>query len=210
MSRCGGNRGGIVKVLLIIFGVIFLCMVIGAVYVGMHWRSWTADVANVAVQGVLRDSGLPPDQQQSILAEVKQLGDDFKTGRISTEHISRVAKAISDSPLIPLAGVQLARHKYIEPSDMSEKEKAEAVLSLQRFARGVYEKKISKEELNEAVKPVADLRDNGSWKIKDNPTRMEIEQFVANVKARADAAMIPNEPFDVNIAEELKKAIHGG
>lgn len=210
MSRPGGNRGGIVKILLIIFGVIFLCMIIGAIYVGMHWKSWTAEFANVAVQGVLKDSGLPPDQQQSILTEVKQLGDDFKTGKISTEQIGKVAKSISESPLIPLAGVQLARHQYIEPSDMNEKEKAEAILSLQRFARGVYEKKISKEELNEAVKPVADLRNNGNWKIKDNPTRMEIDQFVANVKARADAAMIPNEPFEVNIAEEVKKALHGG
>jgi hypothetical protein len=39
---------------------------------------------------------------------------------------------------------------------------------------------------------------------------MEIDEFVANAKARADAAMIPNEPYDLNIAEELKKAIHGG
>jgi hypothetical protein len=184
-------------------------MIIGAVYVGMHWRTWTAEVANVAVQGVLKDSGLPPDQQESILAEVKQLGDDFKSGKISTEQIGKVAKAISDSPLIPLAGVQLARVKFIEPSDMTEKEKAEAILSLQRFARGVYEKKISKDELDEAVKPVAEVRGNNNWKIKDNPTRMEIDQFIANVKAKADAAMIPNEPFDVNIAEELKKAIHG-
>ena len=51
---------------------------------------------------------------------------------------------------------------------------------------------------------------NGRWKIKDNPTRMEIDQFIANAKASADAAMIPNEPFDLNIADELKKAIHGG
>jgi hypothetical protein len=36
---------------------------------------------------------------------------------------------------------------------------------------------------------------------------MELEQFLANAKAKADAANIPNEPFDLNIAEELRKAI---
>ena len=46
--------------------------------------------------------------------------------------------------------------------------------------------------------------------MKENPTRMELDQFIANCKARADAAMIPNEPFDLNIAEELTKVIHGG
>jgi hypothetical protein len=39
---------------------------------------------------------------------------------------------------------------------------------------------------------------------------MELDQFIANCKASADAAMIPNEPFDLNIAEELTKVIHGG
>lgn len=209
MSRQGGNRGGIVKVLLIIFGVIFLCMIIGAVYVGMHWRGYVASFANVAAQGMIKESGLPEDQKESILAEVRQFGDDFKSGKISANKLANVAKTISEGPLIPVAGVQLARHKYIEPSTMTEQEKAEAVLSLQRFARGVYEKKISRSELDEAVKPVAELRNN-NFKIKDNPTRMEIDQFIANVKARADAAMIPDEPFDVNIADELKKAIHGG
>lgn len=210
MSRIGNNRGGILKVLLIIFGVIFLCMIVGGIYVAMHWKGWAADFANVAAQGMIKDSGLPADQRESILAEVKQLGDDFKNGKITTERLGQVAKTISESPLVPLAGVQMARQQYIEPSDMTEQEKAAANLAIQRFARGVYEKKISKEELDDAVKPVADLRNNGSWKIKDHPTRMEVDEFVANVKARADAAMIPNEPFEVNIADELKKAIHGG
>ena len=93
---------------------------------------------------------------------------------------------------------------------MSEQEKADAILAVQRVARGVYEKKISKEEIDEITKPIADLRRNRNWTLKENPTRMEIDQFIANAKAAADAAMIPNEPFDLNIAEELKRAIHGG
>jgi predicted acetyltransferase len=111
--------------------------------------------------------------------------------------------------LLPLAGVQAARQKYIEPSDMTPKEKEAAILTLQRFARGVHEKKIQKEAIDDVVKPVAELMPNGRWKLKDKPTRMEIDQFLENAKAKADDAMIPNEPFDLNIADELKKAIHG-
>src|SRR5678816_1454441 len=118
MKRFSGNRGGILKVLLIIFGVLFLCVVLGAVYVAMHWKQWTADFANVAAQELIRDSGLPDDQREKILADIRQLGDDFKTGKISTEELSRVVKTVSESPLVPLAGVQVARHQYIEPSDM--------------------------------------------------------------------------------------------
>ena len=210
MNRFSGNRGGVLKVLLIIFGLIFLCVVVTGIYAAMKWKSWAADFANIAAQEVVKDSGLPDGQKSEILAEIKQLGEDFKSGKISTEELAHVAQAINESPLIPLAGVQVARQKYIEPSTMSEREKADAILAVQRFARGVHEKKISKDTLNDVMKPVAELRPNGQWRPKDNPTRMEIDQFVANAKARADEAMIPNEPFDLNIAEELRKAIHEG
>ena len=209
MWKNRGNRGGVVKVLLIILGAIVLCMVIAGIYVGTHWKGWVATAANAATQQIVNDSGLPQDQRDSIIADIRQLGDDFKSGKISTEELGRITKALADGPLLPLAGVQAARQKYIEPSDMTAKEKDEAILTLQRFARGVHEKKIKKEEINDVVKPVAELMPNARWRLKDHPTRMEIDQFIANAKARADDAMIPNEPFDLNIADELKKAIHG-
>jgi len=209
MSRLKSNRGGALKIVLIILGALFLLLVVTGIYVATHWKGWTADFANVAAQQVIKESGLPDDQRDAIMSEIKQLGDDFKSGRISTEELGRVAKAIADSPLIPLAGVQAARHKYVEPSDMSPKEKDAAIRSLQRFARGVHEKKIPKDTIDDVIKPVAEIKPNSRWSLKDNPTRMELDQFIANVKARADDAKIPNEPFDLNIADELRKAIRG-
>jgi hypothetical protein len=209
MSRLSGNRGGILKVLLIIFGVVLLLCVISGIYVAMHWKGWAADFANVAAQEVIREAGLPENQRDAILSEVKQFGEDFKAGRVTMEELGRVAKAIADSPVLPVAGVQAAQYKYIEPSDMSPDEKAAGVRSLQRFARGVHERKISKEIVDDVIKPVAEMKPNGRWSIKDNPTRMELDQFIDNAKARADEAMIPNEPFDLDIADELRKAIRG-
>jgi hypothetical protein len=91
---------------------------------------------------------------------------------------------------------------------MKPKEKADAILNMQRLARGMYEKKIPKEDVNDIVKPVSELKPNGRWSLKANPTRPELDQFIANAKARADQANIPKEPFDLNIADELRKAIH--
>jgi hypothetical protein len=209
MLRNRGNRGGILKVLLIVLGAIVLCMVIAGIYVGTHWKGWVANTANIATQQIVRDSGLPQEQRDSIIADIKQLGDDFKSGRISTDELGRITKALADGPLLSLAGVQAARQKYVEPSDLTSKEKDEAILTLQRFARGVHEKKIKKEEIDDVVKPVAELMPNGRWRLKDKPTRMELDQFLENAKSKADDAKIPNEPFDLNIADELQKTIHG-
>jgi len=204
-----GNRGGVAKIILIVLGVILLCVALGAIYVAMNWKSWTVNIANIATENIVKESGLPDDQKVEILSEIKQLGFDFKSGKISTQQMAEVVKSISEGPLIPLAGVQMARHKYIEPSSMATTEKEAAILTVQRFARGIYEKKIPKQELDEVVKPISEPSPNGRWRLKDNPTELEISQFVANAKVRADAAMIPDEPFDLNIADELKKAIRG-
>jgi len=59
------------------------------------------------------------------------------------------------------------------------------------------------------VKPVTELMPNGRWRLKDKPTRMELDQFIENAKSRADDAKVPDEPYELNFAEELRKAIHG-
>lgn len=207
MNRFNGNRGGVLKILLIVFGVIFICLIGIGVYIAMNWRNWAADVTNVAAQQIIKESGLPEDQKQTILSDIKNLGEDFKTGRVSMQEMARILDSVQKGPLIPLAAVQTVRQKYIEPSNMTAEEKAVAMLTVQRYARGVYEKKIPKEDLEDTVKPIAELHGTSNWTLKDNPTRMEIDQFLANAKAKADAADIPNEPYDLNIAEELRKAI---
>jgi hypothetical protein len=202
------NRGSALKIVLIVLGAICLLVVISGIYVATHWKGWAATFAYQASQGLVKESGLPDDQRETILTEIRQLGDDFKSGKINNEDMAHIVKTISESPLLPLAGVQAVRTKYIEKSDMTPKEKSAAILDMQRFARGVYEKKINPDEVKDIVKPVSDIGSNGRWKLKENPTRMELEQFIANARARADLAKIPNESFDLNIAEELKKAIH--
>ena len=208
MARMRGNRGGVLQIVLIVIGVIVLIAVCAGIYVALNWKGWAATAAYAASQAVVQDSGLPEDQRAGILSEVRQLGDDFKTGKITTQQMGLIVQTISEGPLLPLAGVQAARTKYIEPSNMKPKEKADAILNLQRLARGMYEKKIPKEDVNDIVKPVSDLKPNGRWALKANLTRLELDQFIANAKARADKADIPKEPFDLNIADELKKAIH--
>ncbi len=165
MTRFSGNRGGILKVLLIIFGVIFLCVVIGGIYVAMNLKNGL----RILQMSPHRNSSKSPDfrmtRGNTILAEIKQLGDDFKTGKVTTEELGRVAKTITESPLIPLAGVQMARHKYIEPSDMTEAEKAEANSRGPAICPRASMKRKSRRKLSTRLPSRSrDERQNGGWK----------------------------------------------
>lgn len=201
------DRGSILAGCLAALAIVLVVLIAGGVYVYLNWRGWAAAGVQSISAEVVKESGLPQDQKDRLLVEVTRVTDDFKAGKISLAQVKRMGEEIVESPLLPLAGVEAARQNYLEPSDMTADEKAAADRSLQRFARGVYEKKIPKDAIKDAAKPVIELKDNGHWELKDKPTRMELDQFIANVKARADEAGVPDEPFDLNIAEELKKAI---
>lgn len=201
------RRGGAATGCLIVLAILVLALIGGGVYVYMNWKGWAAAGVQAVAREVVNNSDLPDDQKTAILGEITTLTEDFKAGKVSLEELQRVGEAVAESPLIPLAGVAAARQKYIEPSDMTEEEKAAAIRALQRFARGVHEKKIPAESIEDVVKPITTLRPDGQWELKEKPTRLELDQFVENARSRADAAEIPDEPFDLNIAEELKKAI---
>jgi hypothetical protein len=80
MTRLKGSHGGILKVLLIIFGVLFLCVVLVGIYVGMHWGM----DAVCQCGGIRRSAGLPDDQRKS--CSIRQLGDDFKNGNAAPKN----------------------------------------------------------------------------------------------------------------------------
>lgn len=203
LSRRGSLKVGCLVVLVILI----VAIAAGVWYVRSNWRGWGAQVMQAASEGVVAQSGLPDDQKNQILAQVRSLGDDFKAGKITTDQMQHVMQEIVQSPLLPLAAVQAAKQKYVEPSDMTPDEKAAAIRSLQRYARGVYEQKIPRENIDDVIKPISTLKPDGRWELKSKPSRLELDQFVANAKAKADEAKIPDEPFDLNIADELKKAI---
>lgn len=206
-SRVPARRGGILAGCLVVAAIVLVLVVIAGIYVGMNWKGWVASGMQQITTKVVTDSGLPQDQKTQIISDITSLTDEFKAGKVSLDQMQKVGQEIAQSPLLPLAGVQAARQQYIEQSDMTAEEKAAAILALQRFARGIHEKKISPDAIDSVVKPITTLKPDGRWELKAKPTRQELDQFIANVKAQADEAKIPEEPFDLNIAKELKKAI---
>jgi hypothetical protein len=202
-------RGSVLAGCLITLGVLFVLIAIGVVYAAMTWRGYVASWTMQGTKALLAESNMAPEQKQAITAEIEALANDFKEKRVSLEEMGRVIEALTESPLLPLTGVQVAKEKYVDPSTMTPEEKAAAERSLQRFARGIYEKKITPpdQQITDALKPIAVLDAGGGWKLKENPTRKEIDQFIANCKEKADEAKIPDEPFEIDFAAELKQVI---
>jgi hypothetical protein len=90
---------------------------------------------------------------------------------------------------------------------LSDDDKADARLTLQRLARGAFEKKIAEADLQEVMQLLMQRQPDGHDQLKQALTDAELTAFLEKAEQKADDAGVPDEPFDVNIADELEQAI---
>ena len=201
------RHAGILKTLLIILAIIAAIGIALGIWAAMSWRSWAATGMQNAAATMVQQSGLDPQQQQAVMQRVQTLATDFKAGKLSIEQMQGIVEQVARGPLLPAGVAWGLQERYVAVSLLNDQEKAEARMHLQRIARGVIEKKIPLEAFNEIVAPVSTKQPTGSMKPKDQLTLDELKALVARAKAKADGASIPLEPFTIDIAAELDKAI---
>jgi hypothetical protein len=188
-------------------GVLLLVVVAIGAWVYMNWKIVVADGAKKFAADAVAKSQLSPDDKARVLNRINQLADDFKGDKVSTEQLVKVMEEIAKSPLLPLGLLTAAEEMYVKPSGLSEDEKDAGRRTLQRFARGAFEKSIPQKDAEEVMKLLTEKQPNGTDKLKERLTDAELQAFLQKAQEAADAANVPDEPFEVSIADELDKAI---
>lgn len=195
-------------------GLLLVCLLIcggGLYFVAMNWQSWALQGfatmgREIAVQAV-EESELTDEDKRAVIEQIDRVADEAKAGNLTGEQFAKIMENLAESPLLPAGMAKAIEVKYVDPSDLPEDEKAAAKLTLQRGARGAFEKKISPEQLELACDPISNVDSEGKRKLKEQVTTEELREFLANVKKLADEAGIPEEPFGFDVGEEVKKAV---
>lgn len=159
-----------------------------------------------AVQ-MVNESELTDEDKRQITAQIDRVANDFKAGKITLEQVGEIFEELGQSPLLAIGMVYVIEQKYVTPSGLSEEEKAEAKLTLQRAARGLHEGEIAQYEIEEAAAPIMSTGPNGEQQLKDSVTDEELREFLANLKTLVDDYEIPAEEFKVEIGDEFRKAV---
>ncbi len=191
----------------IAFVVVVIIAVAASLWAIRTAKTWGTDLARGAIVQQIETSSLPDDQKTGIIGSIDRVADDFKAGKMSTEELARIFERISESPVLPIGMAYFAREKYIAPSDLTDEEKIGAERTLQRLARGVFEKQIPESQAKTVMAPLQKTDGNGNQTLKETATNEEVRDFLERAKAAADAAEVPDEPYVVDIAAEIEKAI---
>ncbi|MBM4109175.1 MAG: hypothetical protein FJ255_10265 [Phycisphaerae bacterium] len=206
-SEFGPGRRGGAKTGCLIFLAIAMALIVGAgVFAWMNWKSWAAAGIRQGTSVAIREAGFPPDQETRMLARVDGVAADFEAGKIGMDALRRVMEGVINSNILPLGFVQLADTKVVEPSALSPEEKEAGRRSMQRFMRGVRERKLHQPDIEAAITPIQNIH-GGSKTFKENPTAEDVRAFLNKAKVLADQAGIPDEPFTINFADELDRVI---
>ncbi len=207
------SRGSFLTGCLAVLAVLIVIAIIAGFWVRANYRGWFASGAISMVEAGLEDSELTEEQRAAIMVEVRELADDYRERRITNQQMVSVFEEVAQSPLIPMGAVYAVDSEYVQPSEMSTEEKAEARLALQRVARGFYEESISQDELESVLEPISKRQPEGEEGFNidlQEPSAVSIEElrrFIERADAAADAAGVPEEPYEIDIAAELGMAI---
>ncbi|MEL6798048.1 MAG: hypothetical protein AAFO89_14660, partial [Planctomycetota bacterium] len=155
---------------------------------------------------------------------VDAMGDEFEAGTLTIEDLTKIGETLETSPLIPIGIVEAMNAVYIKPSDLTDDEKTEAMRLNQRLARGMFEERITPEELEPVLAPISTgggakvtSRESGegtvgTFRINDlkDPEQItadELRKYMANARSLLEMKAIVDEPFEVDVIEEFDKAI---
>lgn len=180
---------------------------IATIWIARNWRDWVATAAAEGLNQGIEASELSAEEKAQIKSEVDRVIVGFRAGNVSTEQVGKIIEGIVNSPLMTAIIASVAEAKYVDKSGLSPEEKAEAEVTLQRFARGVIDDKINDQTTETVFSQIATKDANGQWKFRDNVSDDELRTFLEDAKNAADAAQIPQEQQKFDPSDEIKRVI---
>ena len=187
--------------------VIILGTCVGGYVVMKKTKDWAADAMAAVFNAGIDGTTLPDDQKDGIKGHINRLRDGFKNGTVTMEDLGAVLKEMGEGAL-PVGLIGEAYNTHVPTASKNSRD-------YERFARGVFEKKINTAAVQEVLAIVsnnnnannANGQQNQQGVIKDKLTDEELKKFVSALKRHADDAKIPNEAYKVDIAKAIGETV---
>jgi len=201
------KNSGCLKGCLIIGAVMLIVFIVGIWVASQHWRGWASGFARTTLNEMLRQSELPAAEQEQIRSEVERLFTEFEEGRLTQAQVQRLIDELAGSPLSANVIARAIEEQYFDSSSLSDEEKETGRMTLRRCARGVFDRKLSEEDVDAVLGKIGTKNPDGRWELKETLTDEELRTFLAEARSRADEAGIPETVEEIDLAVEVKRII---
>lgn len=204
-------------VIVLLIGIIAIAGIGYYVYVG---------VANAAAEGVrqfakevVADAPIPEPQKERIAGKIEFLVNELtrldkligriQEGKFSEENLKKVVEDAMKSPIVQGLMVEVAKGKYLEESELSDEEKAQAESVWRRFIQGLVDGRISQDQAKEVLNKISTAKGDGEREFDEEISDEKLRDFIDSCKGLADNAGIPENAPEVNLADEFDRLVDG-
>ena len=193
-----------------LIGCAIALVVLGVLCAGGAWFGFSfvkekvIEVAHTQLTDMVEESGLPAEQVASMRADLDRLRQAAVDGDIDFDSLETLDQELER--VISLGVVQYYAVSIVPASGMPAEEQADAVRTLERFARGIQEETVS---LSDARNLHLDFERKGDaeqgWEIDIEEVRMDVKR----IREIVDTAEIPDEPFQADVATQFSSLVDG-
>jgi hypothetical protein len=198
------------------WGILLGCGVVALVLMlvcggSVWWASRNVErLAAMAVRQVIvalvNDSDLPAQEKTEVIAQVDRVVNAFADKKITQEDMQKIFDELQKSPIFAIIGAWGLEKMFIEPSGLPNEEKEAGRRTLERVMRGLMEKKISEQAFQQSMPRQAQPQPGKALR-NDRLTDEEVREMLTKMKKLADDAGIPDEGFNVDVGDEVKKVV---
>lgn len=193
---------------LAVLGVVAALIIIGVVIVWMNWKGWAAGAMNATMKAAVQESQLPADQQSRINTQIDQLSTAFEDGDVTFEDLIKVGEAMEDHPILPIGVLEYIEYNSLKAAGLTDEEKAAGTLATQRLQRAFIDGQMVLDDLDPLLEPISQRDADGNLQPIQNPTAPQVRLYIEAAEKKADELGVANEPYDVDIAEQIERLIN--
>lgn len=188
-------------------------------------RSYVSSKVISEVKKELDKARIHEEQKKKLKSKLDEVAKRFNKGDISVKQAGEIGEKIARGPFLPVGRIMYIEHRIVTRADkLSEEEKKQGHLTMDRLARAVKEKKIEqktsrkqafKDIFNPVMNEIKDQGNSGSdseemnmkTELKTNPSKEEIKTTLKRAEELVNELDIPRENWEMDFAGELDRIV---
>lgn len=202
------RRGNLLIGCLAVLGVIAALVIIGGVIVWMNWKGWAGGAMNAGMKAVVAEANMPAEQVGRINIQIDQLTGAFEAGDVTMEDLVKVVEAMEHHPILPIGVLEYIEFNSLQAAGLTDEEKAAGTLATQRLQRAFIDGQMVLDDLDPLLEPISQRDSDGNLQPIQNPTAPQVRLYIEAAEKKADELGVPNEPYDVDLAEQIERLIN--
>lgn len=198
---------GCLKGCLIGVGILFAITVIAIIVMSLFWRQLMGGMFYQTIAGQIDSTSFPEEEKEEAKAELRRFTEAFKNQEFDTEDLGRGLMVLTESPLVTLIFVNSLQHQYLRRSGLPEQELEEGRLTIERFAHGVFHRRIDQLTSERVMAPLSTRGSQGEFQLKSRVSDEQLREFLVEAKAAADSAQVPEELPPIDLSAEMRRVV---